>query len=75
MSKVKTKLVPGSKVLVKALSLSFSDYKNLDGVVSELHDEFAVVAVPRAKISTEDIRDLRRDGDSVLVKVKISNLV
>lgn len=74
MPKVKSKLVVGSKVLVKALNLSFSDYKNLAGEVVEIHSEFAIVAVPRSKISTEDLSELRRDGDRVLAKVKITNI-
>lgn len=74
MAKVKSKFEVGRKVLVKALSLAFSDYKNLSGEIVEVHDEFAIVAVPRTKISTEDLRDLRRDGDRALAKVKISNL-
>lgn len=64
----------GSKVLVTRISLSFSDYKNLDGVVTNLSGEFATVAVPKNKISAEDLRDLRKDGERALIKVKITNL-
>ena len=64
----------GSKVLVLKVSLSFSDYRNLDGVVTNLHDGFAEVAVPKNKLSTEDLRDLRKDGERALIKVKVTNL-
>ena len=74
MAKTKT-LKVGSKVLVTKVSLSFSDYKNLDGIVKDLHGEFAEVAVPKNKISAEDLRDLRKDGDSALIKVKVTNIV
>lgn len=75
MAKVKNRLTVGSKVLVKTLSLSFSDYKNLAGEVREVHGEFAVVAIPRAKISAEDLSELKRDGDKALAQVKITDLV
>lgn len=68
-------LTVGKKVLVKNVSLSFSDYKNLSGEVISIHDGFAEVAVAKNKFSAEDLRDLRKDGERALVKVKITNIV
>lgn len=68
-------LTTGRKVLVKNLSLSYSDYKNLTGVVLEVHGEFASVAVPKNKFSVEDLRDLRKVGENAVVKVKLTSLV
>jgi len=40
-------LTKGRKVLVKRLSLAYSDYKNLPGEVIDIHGEYASVAVPK----------------------------
>lgn len=69
------RLTVGKKVLVKNVSLSFSDYKNLSGEVFSIHDDFVEVAVPKNKFSAEDLRDLRKDGDRALIKVKTANIV
>lgn len=67
----------GQKVLVKNLSISFSDYRNLAGEVLDVEGEIVRVAVDRNKISTEDLRDLRKDKNAnrVVVSVKSNNLV
>lgn len=64
----------GRKVLVKNLSLSFSDYKNLPGEILEVHGEFASVLVAKNKFSTEDLRDLKKIDDNAVVKVKLSSI-
>lgn len=67
-------LTIGKKVLVKSLSLAYSDYRNLAGEVVEVHGDFASVAIPRNKISVEDLRDLKKDQDCAIVHVKLSSL-
>lgn len=69
------RLVVGKKVLVKNVSLSFSDYKNLSGEIISIHNGFVEVAVPKNIFSAEDLRDLRRDGENALIKVKAVNIV
>jgi hypothetical protein len=68
------KITVGRKVLVKNLSLSYSDYRNLDGEVMEVHGDYASVAVAKKKISVEDLRDLRLIEDRAVVKVKLANI-
>lgn len=68
------KLTTGRKVLVKNLSLSYSDYRNLPGEIIEVHGEFASVAVPKNKLSVEDLRDLKKINDDAVVKVKLTNI-
>lgn len=65
----------GQKVLVKNVSLSFSDYKNLNGEIVSIHNDFVEIAIPRNKFSAEDLRDLRKDNVNAFVKVKISSIV
>ena len=68
-------LTKGRKVLVKRLSLSFGDYKNIAGEIIEVHDEYASVVVPQNKISVEDLRDLKKVGDAgAIVSVKLTSL-
>jgi hypothetical protein len=67
-------LTKGRKVLVKKLSLSYSDYKNLPGVVVDIHGEYASVAVPGKMFSVEDQRDLKHLDGNALISVKLSNL-
>ena len=64
----------GRKVLVKNLSLSYSDYRNLDGEILEVHGDFASVAVAKKKISVEDLRELRIIEDKAVVKVKLTSI-
>jgi len=67
------KLKIGQQVLIEKLSLQYSDYKNLDGVVLEIIDgDYVRVAIPKDKIFVEDERELSKDGDNVLVRVKKS---
>lgn len=70
----KTKLAAGCKVLVKNLSLAYSDYKNLPGAILEVHGEFASVLVPKNKLSEEDLRELRKVEENAVVKVKLTSL-
>jgi len=67
-------LTKGRKVLVKRLSLAYSDYKNLPGEVVDIHGEYASVAVPRKLFSEEDQRDLKHLDGNALVSVKLTNL-
>lgn len=68
-------LTTGRKVLVKNISLSYSDYKNLPGEIIEVHGDYASVAVPKNKLSVEDLRDLCKTADTAIVKVRLTNLV
>ena len=68
-------LTKGRKVLVKKLSLAYSDYKNLPGEVVDIHGEYASVAVSKKLFSEEDQRDLKHLGGNALVSVKLENLV
>ncbi len=67
-------LTAGRKVLVLNLSLQYGDYRNLPGEVLEVNGDSAMVAIPRNKFSSEDLRELRKDGDNALLRVKLSNL-
>jgi len=71
------KITKGQKVLIKNLSLSFSDYKNIDGNIIDVDGDLATVSIPRSKIASEDLRDLRKDkvADRMIVKVRTSNIV
>ena len=64
----------GRKVLVKNLSLTFSDYKNLPGEIIEVHGAFASVRIPKNKFSAEDLRDLKKIDDDAVVKVKLTSI-
>ncbi len=64
----------GRKVLVKNLSLAYSDYRNLPGEILEVHGEYASVTVPQKKLSVEDLRDLKKIDDKAVVKVKLSSI-
>ena len=67
-------LTKGRKVLVKKLSLAYSDYRNLPGVINDVHGEYASVAVPKKMFSVEDQRELKHQDGNALVSVKLTNL-
>ena len=64
----------GQKVLVKSLSLEYSDYKNIDGEVTDVDGDYCRVSIPCKKICLEDLRELRKAGDRAFVRVKVTSL-
>ena len=64
------KIKVGQKVLIATLVLQYSDYKNIDGVISEIDEDFVRVAIPKNKLFVEDEKELQKEGDTVIVRVK-----
>ena len=64
----------GQKVLVKRLSLEYSDYLNLSGEITDMDDDFISVAIPAKKICLEDLRELRKAGSKAFIRVKATAL-
>jgi len=68
------KLKVGKKVLVTNLSLMYSDYRNIDGKIVDVDGDFVKVAVKKNSFYAEDEKELRKDGNNVIVRVKTSNI-
>jgi len=63
-------LQKGSKVIIKSISLEYSDYQNIRGEVIEIEGDLIKVTVPIKSFSEEDERELLHENGFVFVKVK-----
>jgi len=62
------------RVLIKTASLQYSDYVNVHGHLVDIDGEYATVSVPSHSFCLEDEKELKKDGDNYIVRVKVNQL-